>query len=75
LYINDQPAWIADPEHLTICVVSKSELEDMDEEVAQAISCRQNIVVQDQFQPKLAFDSNGLKTLADLNKVITLHGV
>jgi hypothetical protein len=35
---------------------------------------RQHVIVQDQFKPKLAFDEEGLKTLADLKKPVTLQG-
>lgn len=47
----------------------------MEVEDLQAIFRNQHIVVRDQFQPEFAFDKKGLKTLADLNKIVTVHGV
>ena len=44
-----------------------------DEEV-QAIFKIQHIVISDQFVPSMAFDENGLRSLAELNKPVTIHG-
>ena len=74
-YIDNKPAWMADPDQSAIRVVSKHEMDSMVEEDVQEIFRTQHIVVRDQFQPELAFDRKGLKTLADLKKIVTLHGV
>lgn len=66
---------MVDPDRSAICILSKDELDNMNEEDVQAIFRKQHIVVRDQFQPKMAFDEKGLKTLADLKKTVTLHGV
>jgi hypothetical protein len=50
------------------------EVEGMEEEGLQQIFRTQNVFVQDQFEPTLAFNERGLKTLADLNKTVTLQG-
>jgi hypothetical protein len=74
-HIGNKPAWLADPNQSVICVLSKQELDGMEEEGIQEIFRKQHIVVHDQFQPKLAFDKKGLKTLAGLKKIVMLHGV
>lgn len=73
-YINDKPAWIADPTLSVIHIMKKKELEEMKAEDVQKIFAHWNIVVEDQFEPTLDFDENSLSTLAELNKTVTLHG-
>lgn len=73
-YINDKPAWMVDRDNSVIRVLSREEVEHMDEKTFQDMFRRHNIVVRDQFHPTLSFDEKGLKTLAGLNKLVTLHG-
>ena len=74
-HIDNKPAWIADPDQSAICVLSKHELGNMEGEDIQELFPMQHIVVRNQFQPELAFDKKGLKTLADLKKIVMVHGV
>ena len=74
-HIDNKPAWIADPDQSAIHILSKHELGNMEEEDIQELFHMQHIVVCDQFQPELAFDKKGLKTLADLKKIVMVHGV
>lgn len=74
-HIGNKPAWLADPDQSVIRVLSKQELDGMEEEEIQEIFRKQHIVVRDQFQPELAFDEKGLKTLAGMKKIVTLHGM
>jgi hypothetical protein len=73
-YIDGQPAWLVDPEHSAIRVLSRQEIETMEAGDVQDLFRMHHVVIRDQFQPTLAFDENGLKTLADLKKPITLQG-
>jgi hypothetical protein len=54
--------------------LSRHEIEDMPEESVQQIFSKHHIVVSDQFVPLLNFSEKGLKSLASLDKPITLHG-
>jgi hypothetical protein len=65
---------MADPEHSTLCVLSRQEMESMGDGVIQEIFGKKHIIVKDQFQPKLGFNQEGLKTLAQLDKPVTLQG-
>lgn len=65
---------MVDSEHSAIRVLSRQDIEDMDEEEVQDIFRKQHVLVQDQFKPRLAFDEKGLSTLADLEKPVTLQG-
>jgi hypothetical protein len=65
---------MADPDHSTICVLSLQDVESMREEDLQDIFRMQHVVVPDQFRQTLNFDEDGLKTLAELNKTVTLQG-
>ena len=65
---------MVDSEHSAIRVLSRQDIEDMDEEEVQDIFCKQHVLVQDQFKPRLALDEKGLSTLADLEKQVTLQG-
>ena len=73
-YIGDKPAWMVDYTLSTLKVVSRHEIEGMDEGDVQEMFRSHHVLVKDQFQPTLAFDENGLKTLADLRKPVTLQG-
>ena len=73
-YIDGKPAWMTDPEHSAIRVLSRQDMENMGEEDVQDIFRTQHILVKDHFQPKLDFNEKGLKTLAELDKPITLQG-
>jgi hypothetical protein len=65
---------MGDSERSAIRVLSRQDIEAMDEGEVQDIFRKQHVVVQDQFKPTLAFDEKGLKTLADLKKTVTLQG-
>ena len=65
---------MVDSVHSAIRVLSRQDIEDMEGEEVQDIFRKQHVLVQDQSKPKLAFDEEGLKTLADLNKPVTLQG-
>ena len=73
-YINNKPAWIANYSHSVFGVMKEEELELMDKKEVQNIFHHWHIVVEDQFEPTLDFNKNGLRTLADLKKTVTLHG-
>ena len=73
-YIDGKPTWMADPEHSTICVLSRQDIETMGEGVIQEIFHKKHIIIKDQFQPKLGFNEEGLQTLAQLDKPVTLQG-
>lgn len=72
--VQGQPAWRVDPDNSSIRILSRAEIEALEDEEVQAIFRKQHVVVPDQFVPKLAFDEKGLRTLADLNKLVTVHG-
>ena len=74
-HIDNKPTWIADPDQSAICILSKHELGNMEEEDIQELFRMQHIVVHDQFQHELVFDKKGLKSLADLKKIVMVHGV
>jgi hypothetical protein len=65
---------MVDSVHSAIRVLSRQDIEDMEGQEVQDIFRRQHVLVRDQFKPKLAFDEEGLKTLADLKKPVTLQG-
>lgn len=57
-HIGNKPAWMEDPDQSAICVLSKHELDNMEEEDVQELFCIQHIVVCDQFQPELVVGSH-----------------
>jgi hypothetical protein len=63
---------MVDSVHSAIHVLSQQDIKDMEGQEVQDIFHKQHVLVQDQFKPKLAFDEEGLKTLADLKKPVTL---
>jgi ribosomal protein RSM22 (predicted rRNA methylase) len=63
------------PEDSIFCILSKSEVDQKSAEELQNILRRKHIVVHDQFEPTLRFDEQGLSTLGDLQKLVTIHGV
>jgi hypothetical protein len=74
-YKDGRPLWMACPEESAFCILSKQELENKSDQEIQAIFRRKHVVIHDQFEPTLAFDEKGLKTLGDLYKSVTIHGV
>jgi hypothetical protein len=74
-YKDGRPLWIACPEESAFCILSKQELENKSEQEIQEIFRRKHVVIHDQFEPTLAFDENGLKTLGDLYKSVTIQGM
>ena len=74
-YQDGQPLWMVCLQESVFCILSKQEFESKSGDEIQGIFRRKHIVVYDQFQPTLAFDEKGLKTLGDLNKSVTIHGV
>jgi len=74
-YKGDQPLWMACPEESVFAIMSKQELERMSDQETQALFRQKHVVIYDQFEPTLAFDENGLKTLGDLFKSVTIHGM
>ena len=73
-YVEGNPIWRVDPPKSSICVLSRKEIAAMDEDSIQAVFQTQHILVRNQFQPTLAFDEDGLGTLAHLDKPVTLQG-
>lgn len=73
-YIDDKPVWMAHPAFSAIRIMKRKELEEMTAEDVQKTFAHWNIVVEDQFEPTLDFNENGLTTLADLKKTVTLQG-
>ena len=71
---NGMPLWQADPDNSLICIVSKSKMDLLSDEEVQAMFETQHIVVPDQFAPSMAFDAKGLRSLAELDKPVTIHG-
>lgn len=72
--IDGVPAWRSENNNSAIRILSRAMMEGSDDGAIQNIFKKQHIVVPDQFVPKLAFDEKGLKTLAELNKPVTVHG-
>lgn len=68
------PLWQADPDKSLIRIVSKSKMDLLSDEDVQAIFETQHIVIPDQFAPSMAFDAKGLRSLAELDKPVTIHG-
>jgi hypothetical protein len=54
--------------------MSKWEFQNMSEHKVQALFHQKPVVIHDQFKPTLAFNENGLKTLGDLFKTVTIDG-
>ena len=73
-FVNRSPTWHADPENSSIRIISKEEMDRLRDTEVQNIFKTQHIFVQDQFVPDTAFDENGLRTLAELDKPVTIHG-
>jgi len=69
------PLWMASPEESVFCILSQQEFKSKSADEIQAIFRRKHIVVYDQFEPTLAFDEKGLRTLGDLYKSVTIHGM
>lgn len=74
-YKDGRPLWMACPEESAFCILSKQELENKSDQEIQAIFRQKHVVIHDQFEPTLAFDEQGLKTLGDLYKSVTIQGV
>lgn len=74
-YKDGRPLWKACPSESAFRIMSKQEFQRMKDQEIQALFRRKHVVVYDQFEPTLAFDENGLKTLGDLFKSVTIHGV
>ena len=72
--IKGAPAWCADPAKSSIHIMTKAQMDALPTKAVQAIFSTQHIVIPDQFVPHMAFNEKGLKTLADLNKPVTIHG-
>jgi hypothetical protein len=66
---------MASIEQSAFCILSKQEFENKSDEEIQQLFRRKHVVVHDQFEPTLSFDENGLRTLGDLYKPVTIHGV
>jgi hypothetical protein len=72
---DERPLWMARPGESVFCIISKKEFESKSEkEIQELFSCR-HIVIYDQFEPAFSFDEQGLRTLGDLHKPVTIHGV
>ena len=50
-------------------------MDGLSDDDVQSIFRTKHIIVKNQFQPHLCFDEKGLKSLADLKKIVTMHGV
>jgi hypothetical protein len=74
-YKDGRPLWMACPDESAFCILSKQELESKSNEEIQGLFWRKHVVIHDQFEPTLTFDENGLKTLGDLHKSVTIHGM
>lgn len=74
-YQDAQPLWMARPKESVFRVMSKQEFDCKSDREIQKIFHRKHIVIHDQFEPTLAFDAEGLKTLGDLYKPLTIHGM
>jgi hypothetical protein len=74
-YKDHRPSWMASIEQSAFCILSKQEFENKSDEEIQQLFRRKHVVVHDQFEPTLSFDENGLRTLGDLYKPVTIHGV
>ena len=74
-YKEHRPLWMASPDESVFCIVSKKEIEDKSDQEIQELFKGKHVVIPDQFEPTLSFDENGLKTLGDLNKPVTIHGL
>ena len=74
-YKDGRPLWMASPEDSIFCILSKSEVDQKSAEELQKILRSKHIVVHDQFEPTLRFDEEGLSTLGDLQKLVTIHSV
>ena len=72
--VDGVPLWHVDPANSTICIVSKSQMDHFTDEEVQEIFEAQHIVISDQFVPNMVFDGNGLRSLAELNKPVTIQG-
>ena len=66
---------MSSPEQSAFCIISKQELQSNSDQEIQAICCAKHVVVHDQFELTLNFDEKGLKTLEDMYKSVTIHGV
>ena len=65
---------MVNPARSSIRILSRQDVEGMGEDDLQDIFRTQHVVVPDQFRQTLEFDEEGLKSLAELNKTVTLHG-
>lgn len=74
-YKDGQPLWMTSPKDSVFCILSKSEVDQKSAEEVQKILRGKHIMVYDQFEPTLRFDEEGLSTLGDLQKLVTIHGV
>jgi hypothetical protein len=74
-YKDHRPSWMASIEQSAFCILSKREFENKSDEEIQQLFRRKHVVVHDQFEPTLSFDENGLRTLGDLYKPVTIQGV
>ena len=74
-YKDGKPLWMASPDESVFCVMSKQEFESKSDQEIQDLFKRKHIVVHDQFLPTLSFDEKGLRTLGDLRRPVTIHGV
>jgi hypothetical protein len=72
---NHCPLWMVSPDESAFRVFSRKELDGKSDQEIQEIFRSQHIIVYDQFEPTLKFDEEGLKTLGDLDRVVTIHGV
>jgi len=73
-YRDHKPLWMASPAESVICVISKQEFESKSDRELQNLFQGKHIVVRDQFVPTLSFDENGLRTLGDLCRPVTIQG-
>jgi hypothetical protein len=73
-YEDDRPLWMACPAESVFHIMSKREFQCMSDKEIQLLFYRKHIVIVDQFEPTLDFDENGLKSLGDLFKTVTIHG-
>lgn len=67
--------WMEDHKHSSIHILSKETMDGLSDDDVQSIFRTKHVVVKNQFQPRLRFDEKGLKSLADLKKIVTVHGV
>jgi hypothetical protein len=50
-------------------------MDGLSDDDVQSIFHIKHVIVTNQFQPCLHFDEKDLKSLADLKKIVTVHGV